>query len=50
MKTDRFTKVMLVIIALPLALNCANGIRTPFTGNINRSCCAAEVFAEGQGL
>ncbi len=33
MKTDRFMKAMLVIIALLLAANCFTGIRAPFSGN-----------------
>ena len=29
MKIDRFVKVMLVVIAVLLALNCATGLRSP---------------------
>ena len=48
MKIDRFVKVMLVIIALLLAINCANGIRAPFTGNSTQAAVPPRFLQQGK--
>ena len=48
MKTDRFMKVMLVVIALLLALNCANGIRAPFLGNSTEAAAPPRFLQSGK--
>jgi hypothetical protein len=48
MKTDRFMKWMLVIIALLLALNCASGIRTPPTDNSTEAAAPPRFLQQGK--